>query len=195
MRQSGGGVCRLSTPIARSASPEEGSMEKSLSYQARCVVLQQMAPQYRQASPSQKRTLLESFVATTGYVRKYTRWLLNHAEEVQQMWALTCAQVWTRRPARAVPGLERRQPHLRQRKRRCNFHSVNAELPHLLRRSLQEQDHDPPTFDDGHGTLKRLSVDGVQHRLHLGTLRQRGMFRSSILGGMRGKRWLTRDVL
>jgi len=43
-----------------------------------------MAPQYRQASPSQKRTLLEAFIATTGYVRKYARWLLNHAEQVQQ---------------------------------------------------------------------------------------------------------------
>jgi hypothetical protein len=28
--------------------------------------------------------LLEAFIATTGYVRKYARWLLNHAEEVQQ---------------------------------------------------------------------------------------------------------------
>ncbi len=44
-----------------------------------------MAPQYQQASPSQKRTLLDAFVAPTGYVRKYARWLLNHAQEVQQM--------------------------------------------------------------------------------------------------------------
>src|SRR3989441_3496160 len=43
-----------------------------------------MAPQYRQASPSQKKALLEAFMATTGYVRKYARWLLNHAEEVRQ---------------------------------------------------------------------------------------------------------------
>jgi hypothetical protein len=43
-----------------------------------------MAPQYREASPSQKRTLLDAFVAITGYVRKYARWLLNHAEEVLQ---------------------------------------------------------------------------------------------------------------
>src|SRR5713226_3175808 len=41
-----------------------------------------MAPQYREASPSQKRTLLDAFIATTGYVRKYAMWLLNHAEEV-----------------------------------------------------------------------------------------------------------------
>jgi hypothetical protein len=59
-------------------------MEKSLSYQARREVLQQVAPQYREASSSQKRTLLDAFVATTGYHPSYARWLLNHAEEVQQ---------------------------------------------------------------------------------------------------------------
>ena len=58
-------------------------MEKSLSYQARREVLQQVAPQYREASSSQKRTLLDAFVATTGYHPSYARWLLNHAEEVQ----------------------------------------------------------------------------------------------------------------
>ena len=30
------------------------------------------------------RTLLNAFVATTGYHRTYARWLLNHAEEVQR---------------------------------------------------------------------------------------------------------------
>ena len=35
MRQTGGGVCRLSALIARCTFPEEGSVEKSLSYQAR----------------------------------------------------------------------------------------------------------------------------------------------------------------
>jgi hypothetical protein len=59
-------------------------VERSLSFQARREVLQQMAPQYRQAFPSQRRTLLEAFIASTGYVPKYARWLLNHAEEVQQ---------------------------------------------------------------------------------------------------------------
>ena len=59
-------------------------MERSLSFQARREVLQQMAPQYLQASPSKKRTLLDAFIATTGYVHKYASWLLNHAEEVQQ---------------------------------------------------------------------------------------------------------------
>ena len=59
-------------------------MEKSLSYQARRELLQQTASQYREASPSQKRALLDAFIATTGYVRKYAMWLLNHAKEVQQ---------------------------------------------------------------------------------------------------------------
>jgi hypothetical protein len=57
---------------------------KSLSYQARREVLQQVAPRFREATSSQKRTLLDAFVATTGYHRTYARWLLNHAEEVQQ---------------------------------------------------------------------------------------------------------------
>jgi hypothetical protein len=59
-------------------------VEKSLIYQARRELLQQALPQYREALPSQKRTLLDAFVATTGYHRTYARWLLNHAEEVQQ---------------------------------------------------------------------------------------------------------------
>jgi hypothetical protein len=59
-------------------------VERSLRFQARREVLHQMAPQYREVSPSQKRSLLEAFIATTGYVRKYARWLLNHADEVQQ---------------------------------------------------------------------------------------------------------------
>src|SRR5437762_8537591 len=47
----GGVVCRLHQQIARCTFPEEGSVAKSLRYQARREVLQQMAPQYRQASP------------------------------------------------------------------------------------------------------------------------------------------------
>jgi hypothetical protein len=47
-------------------------------------VLQQVAPQYREAFSSLKRKLLDAFVATTGYHPSYARWLLNHAEEVQQ---------------------------------------------------------------------------------------------------------------
>jgi hypothetical protein len=59
-------------------------VEKSLSYQAKREVFRQMAPQYRGASAFQKRTLLEAFIGTTGYVPKYARWLLNYASEVQQ---------------------------------------------------------------------------------------------------------------
>jgi len=59
-------------------------VEQSLSYQARRALLQQTVPQYREASPSQKRTLLDAFVEATGYHRTYARWLLNHADEVQQ---------------------------------------------------------------------------------------------------------------
>ena len=72
------------TLIAHCAFPKEGSVEQSLSYQARRALLQQTVPQYREASPSQKRTLLDAFVAATGYHRTYARWLLNHAQEVQQ---------------------------------------------------------------------------------------------------------------
>src|SRR5437763_5700684 len=84
MRQPGGGVCRLRTRIACCAFPKEGSVEQSLSYQARRALLQQTVPQYREASLSQKRMMLDAFVAATGYHRTYARWLLNHAEEVQQ---------------------------------------------------------------------------------------------------------------
>jgi hypothetical protein len=59
-------------------------VEQSLSYQARRALLHQVVPQYREASQPQKRTLLDAFVATTGYHRTYARWLLNHAQEVQQ---------------------------------------------------------------------------------------------------------------
>src|SRR5256884_3271988 len=84
MRQTRGGVCRLRTQIACCAFPKEGSVEKSLRYQARRALLQQAVPQYREASPSQKRTVVDAFVAATGYHRTYARWLLNHADEVQQ---------------------------------------------------------------------------------------------------------------
>ena len=71
MRHAGGGVRRLHTPIARCALPKEGSVEQSLCYQARRALLQQAVSQYREASPSQKRTLLDAFVAATGYHRTY----------------------------------------------------------------------------------------------------------------------------
>jgi hypothetical protein len=90
MRQPGGGVCRLHTQIACCAFPKEVSVEKSLSYQARRALLQQAVPQYREASPSQKRMLLDAFVAATGYHRTYARGLLNHAEELQQTLQRPC---------------------------------------------------------------------------------------------------------
>src|SRR5260370_28195149 len=85
MREKGGGIWSLRTQIGGWAIPKEGSVEKSLRYQARRALLQQTVPQYRGASPSQKKTLLDAFVAATGYHRTYARWLLNHAEEVQQI--------------------------------------------------------------------------------------------------------------
>src|SRR5436853_7923743 len=97
MRQTRGGVCRLRTQISRCAFPKEGIVEKSLRYQARRALLQQTVPQYREASPSQKRTLLDAFVAATGYHRTYARWLLNHAEEVPQT---------LRRPAQYGPEVQ-----------------------------------------------------------------------------------------
>ena len=57
-------------------------MGNGLRTQARRVLLYQMAPMYQQASGSQKQNILEEFVATTGYARKYALWLLNHSEEV-----------------------------------------------------------------------------------------------------------------
>jgi hypothetical protein len=50
--------------------------------QARRVLLQQVAPAYHRASGSQKQQILGEFVTSTGYVRKYAQWLLNHSEEV-----------------------------------------------------------------------------------------------------------------
>jgi site-specific recombinase XerD len=57
---------------------------RGLDRAARRAVLQQIAPQYQNASPPQKKRVLEGFLAATGYVRKYAAWLLNHAEEVLQ---------------------------------------------------------------------------------------------------------------
>ncbi|HET8846756.1 MAG TPA: hypothetical protein VFN35_35165 [Ktedonobacteraceae bacterium] len=57
-------------------------MGNGLRTQARRVLLQQIAPAYHDASGFQKQHILEEFVTTTGYERKYAQWLLNHAEEV-----------------------------------------------------------------------------------------------------------------
>ncbi len=59
-------------------------MGRGLNRAARRALLQQIAPQYQNASPPQKKRVLEGFLAATGYVRKYAAWLLNHAEEVLQ---------------------------------------------------------------------------------------------------------------
>jgi hypothetical protein len=45
-------------------------------------LLQQVAPAYHRASGTHKQQILEEFVSSTGYVRKYALWLLNHVEEV-----------------------------------------------------------------------------------------------------------------
>ncbi len=63
---------------------KEVHVGRGLDRAARRAVLQQIAPQYQNASPSQKKRVLEGFLAATGYVRKYAAWLLNHAEEVLQ---------------------------------------------------------------------------------------------------------------
>ena len=59
-------------------------MQNGLRMQARRVLLGQVAPAYHAASGSHKQQLLEDFVTSTGYARKYALWLLNHAEEVLQ---------------------------------------------------------------------------------------------------------------
>lgn len=49
-------------------------------HRSRCLYFSE-CPQYREASRSQKMLLLDTFVAMTGYVRKYAMWLLNHPVE------------------------------------------------------------------------------------------------------------------
>jgi len=83
-------------------------MGERVNLQSRRELLKQFAPQYRQASSAQKRVLLDTFAQGTGYHRGSGMWLLNHAD-VQE-----CEPLRSRSPTRAAPGLERRQPHLRQ---------------------------------------------------------------------------------
>jgi hypothetical protein len=63
-------------------SAQGGNMESGLSLQTRRELLQQVIPQYRQATTVKKKKskLLDTFTATTGYNRKYAMWLLNHAK-------------------------------------------------------------------------------------------------------------------
>jgi hypothetical protein len=42
-----------------------------------------MVPRYREASVSEKGTLLDEIAAQTGYARRYAMWLLNHPEQLQ----------------------------------------------------------------------------------------------------------------
>ena len=59
-------------------------MRGGVSLQTRRELLQYLLPQYRKASPVEKKSkLLDAFAATTGYHRKYAMWLLNHAKEGQ----------------------------------------------------------------------------------------------------------------
>jgi hypothetical protein len=59
-------------------------VESGLSQQTRRALLQQMIPQYRQATTVKKKSkLLDAFTVTTGYNRKYAMWLLNHTQGVQ----------------------------------------------------------------------------------------------------------------
>ena len=64
--------------VTNNTDMTEALMKSPLSYQARRELVEQMAPQYREAPRSQKMLLLDTFVALTGYVRKYAMWLLNH---------------------------------------------------------------------------------------------------------------------
>jgi hypothetical protein len=59
-------------------------VEGGLRLQTRRELLQQVIPQYREASTVKKKSkLLDAFTATTGYNRKYAMGFLNHAKEVQ----------------------------------------------------------------------------------------------------------------
>ena len=53
----------------------------SLSYAARRGLVEQLAPDYRQASSAHKTLLLDQVVAVTGYARKYAIGLLNQELE------------------------------------------------------------------------------------------------------------------
>lgn len=57
-------------------------MAGGLRLQTRREFLQQVIPQYREASTVKRKSqLLDAFTAATGYNRKYAIWLLNHAQE------------------------------------------------------------------------------------------------------------------
>jgi Integrase core domain len=58
-------------------------MRSHLSYRAKREVLLQIAPRYREASSALKEVILDEFVATTGYARKYAIRLLNHPVDIK----------------------------------------------------------------------------------------------------------------
>src|SRR5713101_7094209 len=67
--------------VTNNTDTTESPMKSPLNHQARRELVESMAPQYRAASRTQKMRLLDTFVALTGYVRKYAMWLLNHPVE------------------------------------------------------------------------------------------------------------------
>lgn len=52
-----------------------------MSYRAKRELLLQIAPCYCEASPTPKTVILDEFVATTGYARKYAIRLIRHPVE------------------------------------------------------------------------------------------------------------------
>ena len=60
-------------------------VEVGASAHVRCEVLRQIAPEYRETSSVHKHAIVEDFVHMTVFHRTYVMWLLNHAEEGQQM--------------------------------------------------------------------------------------------------------------
>jgi hypothetical protein len=67
--------------VTNNTAITEGPLKSPLSYPARRELVERMSPAYREASRAQKMLLLDTFVALTGYVRKYAMWLLNHPVE------------------------------------------------------------------------------------------------------------------
>ena len=49
-----------------------------MSFRSKQELLQQTAPRYQEATETQKVTILNEFVAATGYARKYGTRRLNH---------------------------------------------------------------------------------------------------------------------
>jgi hypothetical protein len=76
-------VVVVSAPsVANTDQMQRGMMAGAgLRLQARRQVLHQLAPQYRHAPSARKQELLDAFVQTTGYHRKYAMWLLNQTTE------------------------------------------------------------------------------------------------------------------